>query len=262
MAEFQLRPLGSGGVFRASFAAYRHRFGTLIATAAVLDVPYAALYYVLAKEPPALSAIPTNEEISVFVGAMGPWLVIRLLVTSILFAAVIRTVGETYVGVESPWRETTAAAISRMVPLAVVTVLFWSGVTLGSALFVFPGLFLVVAWSATLSVVIIEGSGPLTAFARSWMITAGRRLSIFVVLAIVSALVIVANLILVVVLGGVLGFLLGDTGSLLASEVVWVVTQPFIAVVLAVLYLDLRVRKEELDSDWLSLQISATSFDG
>jgi hypothetical protein len=253
--------LGAGGVFRESVAAYRHRFGTLIATAAVLDLPYAALYYVLAKEPPALSTIPTNEEISAFLGAMGPWLVIRLLITSILFAAVIRTVGETYAGVESSWRETTAAAISRMVSLAVVTVLFWSGVTLGSALFVFPGLFLVVAWSATLSVVIIEGGGPLTAFARSWLITSGRRMAIFGVLVAVSVLVVFANLVLVVALGGLLGFLLGAPGPLLASEIVWVLTQPFIAVVLAVLYLDLRVRKEELDTDWLSLQISATSFD-
>ncbi len=261
MADFQLRPLGAGGVFRESFAAYRHRFGTLIATAAVLDLPYAALYYVLAKEPPALSTIPTNEEISAFLGAMGPWLVIRLLITSVLFAAVIRTVGETYAGVETSWRETTAAAISRMVSLAVVTVLFWSGVTLGSALFVFPGLFLVVAWSATLSVVIIEGAGPLTAFTRSWLITSGRRMAIFGVLATASALVVIANLVLVVALGGLLGFLLGAPGPLLASEIVWVLTQPFIAVVLAVLYLDLRVRKEELDTDWLSLQISATSFD-
>ena len=261
MADFQLRPLGAGGVFRESFAAYRHRFGTLIATAAVLDLPYAALYYVLADEPPAISPIPTDEEISTFLGAMGPWLVIRLLITSVLFAAVIRTVGETYAGVESSWRETTAAAISRMVPLAVVTVLFWSGVTLGSALLVFPGLFLIVAWSATLSVVIIEGAGPLTAFARSWLITSGRRMAIFGVLATVSALVVIANLVLVVVLGWVLGALMGDVGGFLASEIVWVLTQPFIAVVLAVLYLDLRVRKEELDTDWLSLQISATSFD-
>ncbi len=261
MAEFQLRPLDTGGVFKQSIAAYRHRFGTLMATAAVLDLPYAVLYYVLADDPPPLSAIPTNEELSTFVGALGPWLAIRLLITSILFAAVIRTVGETYAGVESSWRDTTAAAISRMVSLAVVTVLFWSGVTLGSALFVFPGLFLVVAWCATLSAVIIEGAGPLTAFARSWVITFGRRMTIFGVLAVTSALVIVANLVLVIVLGGVLGSVLGDAGALLASEIAWVITQPFIAVVLAVLYLDLRVRKEELDTDWLSLQISATSFD-
>lgn len=250
-----------GGVFKQSIAAYRHRFGTLMATAAVLDLPYAVLYYVLADDPPPLSAIPTNEELSTFVGALGPWLAIRLLITSILFAAVIRTVGETYAGVESSWRDTTAAAISRMVSLAVVTVLFWSGVTLGSALFVFPGLFLVVAWCATLSAVIIEGAGPLTAFARSWVITFGRRMTIFGVLAVTSALVIVANLVLVIVLGGVLGSVLGGAGALLASEIAWVITQPFIAVVLAVLYLDLRVRKEELDTDWLSLQISATSFD-
>ena len=86
-------------------------------------------------------------------------------------------------------------------------------------------------------------------------------MAIFGILATTSALVIVANLVLVVVLGAVLGSVLGDGGPLLASEIVWVLTQPFIAVVLAVLYLELRVRKEELDTDWLSLQISATSFD-
>ncbi|MDE0709862.1 MAG: hypothetical protein OXH89_05475, partial [bacterium] len=119
----------------------------------------------------------------------------------------------------------------------------------------------VVGGGARLGAVGIEGGGRLAAFARSWMITAGRRMAIFGILATASGLVIIANLVLVVVLSGIFGFLLGDAGSLLASEIVWVVTQPFIAVVLAVLYLDLRVRKEELDTDWLSLQISATSFD-
>lgn len=261
MAEFQLRPLDTGGVFRESITAYRHRFGTLIATATVLDLPYAILYYVLAPDLPALPAIPTNEDISAFLGAMGPWLVIRLLITTILFAAVIRTVAETYVGVRTTWRDSAAAAISRMVSLAVVTALFWAGVMAGSALFLLPGLFLIVAWSATLGVVTIEGAGPLTAFARSWVITSGRRMTIFAVLAIASALVIVANLALVIILGAGFALLLGDPGPFLASEIVWVVTQPFIAVVLAVLYLDLRVRKEQLDSGWLGVQISATAFD-
>ena len=117
------------------------------------------------------------------------------------------------------------------------------------------------AWSATLGAVIIEGSGPLNAFARSWVITSGRRMTVFSVLAVASALVIVANLALVVILGTGFAILVGDAGPFLASEIVWVVTQPFIAVVLAVLYLDLRVRKEQLDSGWLGVQISATAFD-
>lgn len=261
MAQLQLRPLGVGEIVTASLTVYAKRWRTLFAVAGVLILPYAVLYLALAEPPPTLPLDPTNEEARDFLSVMGPWLLIRLFILTIMLAAVIRTTMETYVGIESAWRQSAAAAISRMLALTVVAVLFWSAATLGFVLFVVPGVFLMVCFSASLPVLMTEGVDPLTALARSWRMTSGRRWQVLGVLLLSSVLVALGSLVVYLVLGSVLYRLWGGFGLSVASELVWVALQPFLGVSLAVMYLDLRVRKEDLDTEWLSLQLSATSFD-
>ena len=261
MAQLHLRPLGFGGMFEASVTIYRKRLRTLVTTAAVLVLPYAVLHAFLAEPVPVLPSEPTPEELRDILTALGPWMLIRLFIATVMFAAVIRTVVETYVGIESSWQRSTVAAINRLPALAVVTVLFWSGTILGWMFLLIPGIFLLVSWSACLPVLIIEGADPVSAMLRSWRMTSGRRWSLFGALVVASLLVFLAGALAYIVAGAVLVRLQGDFGLLLASEIAWVLVQPFIGVVLGVLYLDLRVRKEDLDSDWLSLQLAATSFD-
>lgn len=260
-ARLRLGPMGVGEILAASATVYVRRWRTLVAIAGVLVLPYAVLYLIMAESPAEISALPTEQEMGEILSAMAPWLLVRLFIVSVLFAAVARTVVETYVDVESSWRVSAASAISRMASLAVVTVLYWSGTTLGSMLFVLPGIFLMVAWSACLPVLIIEGVGPVAAIRRSWQITSGRRMPMFGVLLAASLIVIIGSAATYVASGALLGALLGDLGWRLASEVSWVMVEPFIGVVLGVAYLDLLVRKEDLDLDWLSLQLAATSLE-
>ena len=261
MAQLQLRPMGVGEIIAASLTVYARRWRTLFAVAGVLILPYAVLYIAWAEPPAGLPLNPTNEEASEFLSVMGPWLLIRLFILTIMLAAVIRTTIETYVGVESTWRQSAAAAISRMLALTVVAILFWSGAILGFALFVLPGVFLMVCLSASLPVLMTEGVEPFVALIRSWRMTAGRRRHVLGVLLLSSLLVVFASLVAYLIVGAVLYRLWGNLGLSVASELVWIVIQPFIGVTLAVMYLDLRVRKEDLDTEWLSLQLSATSFD-
>ena len=248
-------------MFEASVTIYRKRLRTLVTTAAVLVLPYAVLHAFLAEPVPVLPSEPTVEELREILTALGPWMLIRLFIATVMFAAVIRTVVETYVGIESSWQRSTVAAINRLPALAVVTVLFWSGTILGWMFLLIPGIFLLVSWSACLPVLIVEGADPVSAMLRSWRMTSGRRWSLFGVLVVASLLVFLAGTLAYIVAGAVLVIVQGRFGLLLASEIAWVLVQPFIGVVLGVLYLDLRVRKEDLDSDWLSLQLAATSFD-
>ena len=259
--QLQLRPLGIGEILTASLIVYRRRWRTLLAIAGILILPYAVLYLALADPPAELPVPPTNEQLTELLSSMAPWLLVRLLILTVMLAAVIRMVVETYVDVDSTWRQSAAAAISRMLGLTVVSVLFWSVVILGSALFVLPGIFFMVAFSACLPVFMIEGADPLAALSRSWRMTAGRRWQVFGVLVVASVFVLLASTVTYLALGTVLYRLQGDFGLMLASELAWVAIQPFIGVSLAVMYLDLRVRKEDLDADWLSLQIAATSFE-
>lgn len=261
MAQLQLRPMTVGEILEASFAVYRRRWATLIAVTGILILPYAVLYLILAETPPSIPLNASMEELQQVLSVRAPWLVIRLLITAIMLAAVSRTVVETCVGMELPWRRQAAAAISRMFALTVTSILFWAMTIVGSAFFVVPGVFLLVCLSACLPVLMVEGADPLSALSRSWQLTSGRRWSVFGVLAATSVLVGIAEVAGGLLLGTVLVSIYGDFGLWLASELAWLVTQPFIGVVLGVMYLDLRVRKEGLDPGLLSLQLSATAFD-
>ena len=250
-----------GHILEAAFSVYRKRWGTLMGIAGVLILPYAVLYPLLAESPPSFSIDSTVEELQGVLWAMAPWLAIRLLIISIILAAVSRTVVETYVGMESTWRGQAAAAISRMIALAAVSVMFWAAVMAGSVIFVVPGIFLLVALSACLPVLMVEGVGPLSALSRSWAITSGRRWSVLGLLLVSSVVVVIAEVAGGFLLSTVLVPLQGDFGFWLASELAWLATQPFLGAVLGVMYLDLRVRKEGLDPGLLSLQLAATAFD-
>lgn len=107
----------------------------------------------------------------------------------------------------------------------------------------------------------VEGAGPLPALSRSWILTSGRRWSVFGVLLASSVLVLFAEVVGGLLLGMVTVPVLGDFGFWVASEIAWLIAQPFIGVVLGVMYLDLRVRKEDLDPEYLSLQLSSTAFE-
>ena len=191
-------------MFEASVTIYRKRLRTLVTTAAVLVLPYAVLYAFLAEPVPVLPSEPTVEELREILTALGPWMLIRLFIATVMFAAVIRTVVETYVGIESSWQRSTVAAINRLPALAVVTVLFWSGTILGWMFLLIPGIFLLVSWSACLPVLIVEGADPVSAMLRSWRMTSGRRWSLFGVLVVASLLVFLAGTLVYIVAGAVL----------------------------------------------------------
>jgi len=261
MTGLELRPMSVGEIITASLVVYRRRWRTMVATAGVLILPYAVLYLLLAEPLPDLPATTTPEEMQEILSPMIPFLLIRIFITTILLAAMARVVVETYVGVESTWRQTAAAAISRVPSLVIVTVLFWGAAFLGSVLLVIPGIFLLVSLSACLPAQMLEGINPLAALQRSWRMASGRRWSMFGVLLASSLLVLIASLGVYVTLGSVLFRLQGGFGLWLASEASWLAFQPFLGVALAVMYLDLRVRKEDIDKDWLSIQLAATSFD-
>lgn len=261
MADLQIRPMTVGLILRASFTVYRKKWGRLMAIAGVLILPYAVLYPVLAEPTPSLLMNPTIGELQDAMAALAPWLVVRLFIVSIMLAAVSRTAVETYVGMETPWRKQAAAAMSRMIGLAILSIVFWVAVLVGMVFFIVPGLYLLAAAGACLPVLMAEGASPVRALTRSLILTRGRRRKVLGVLFTSSVLVVLAELIGGLLLANLLAPPLGDFGLWVASELAWLAMQPFIGVVLGVMYLDLRVRKEDFDSGLLSLQLSSTAFD-
>lgn len=138
------------------------------------------------------------------------------------------------------------------------------GVLLGVVLLVFPGIPLWTLYSLTAPALVLERLGPMAALRRSWRLVLpgfwrvlGIRLLSLVIAGIISQIVLVPFLIVVgVVAFGGSGGTGEPTGALrlvvvlvsaLGGVVAGTITQPFVAGVVALLYVDRRMRGEGLD---------------
>jgi hypothetical protein len=125
---------------------------------------------------------------------------LRLVVSAIvsviggvlLEAAVIRAAFLALGGERPDFVGCAGLALSLTGRLMGVAAIQFLGTLAGLALFIAPGLFLLVLWIAAVPALVAEGGGVLAAFGRSAALTEGRRWSLFgflLVLAVVNVIV-------------------------------------------------------------------------
>jgi hypothetical protein len=124
---------------------------------------------------------------------------------------------------------------------------------LGIAFLIVPTLWLALRYYVAMAVCAVERIGPLKSMKRSAELTGGHRWRLFGLGLLVAIIVVVLGM----VIGGILGFVLSMTG-----HVAWLLTGGsvirfiisglsfgFGVVVVAVIYHDLRVAKDGIDTD-------------
>lgn len=129
--------------------------------------------------------------------------------------------------------------------------LVWLGLVLGLLVgigflaLVIPGIWAIVAWSVAIPVLMVEGPRGTRALQRSQQLVKGRWWPVFGALLLTIGITALVQF----VVGGLSAETLGDVNKELgfATAVAGIITWPLQALVPAVLYLDLRVRKEHWD---------------
>jgi hypothetical protein len=166
-----------------------------------------------------------------------------LLATGACFKAITDARG----GVEPTARGSLAAFRPRIAAVLGIFVLFSIGVAAGAFAFLVPAVWLAVAWALAVPAVMTERLGVPQALGRSFRLVQGRWWGVFGTL--------VLGVLLVLVVSGIVESLLvspalgsGDVGTAaaiaFAGTVGGIVTAPFIAVVITLVYFDQRVRHE------------------
>jgi hypothetical protein len=105
-------------------------------------------------------------------------------------------------------------------------------IAIGLVLFIVPGLYLITIWSLIVPVIVLEGRSAGDSFGRSRELVRGYGWSVFGVIVITFAVLIVASIIV-----GILTFWLPDGVDRFASDLISnTVVSPFIAVALTMVY--------------------------
>lgn len=189
-------------------------------------------------------ALPVGLYVSTAVGSL-----ITVAGTLLLTAAVAACAGNDAVS-RSPRRGDVAARLRHGLGAATVVALLTAvAIIVGSFLLIVPGLVAFTVWSLAGPAAVMEGSGPGTALARAARLSRGHRWRILgatlLILIITVAIETVISSIVVALMPGlsdIAALIVGDAATVVVSGV----TMPWVASVIALLYVDIRLRTENL----------------
>src|SRR5215207_4891535 len=255
-----MRPLGIGEILDAGIKLFARHWRPLVLSVVGLILPVQILSaLVTASVAPEQFDLTTSEtgveegEEAEFLIGQGVIAVLSIVSVLLATAVCFKAVADAYLGVEPEWRRSLRFAVRRLGGLFGVAVLGGFLVLLGMIALILPGIWLFVMYSVAVPALLLERIGPVAALRRSfglvrgrWWPTAGVLLVGYVLIGIVGALVTgVFLLIPSVAADG--NALAGALGSVVGGTVGSVLTTPYSAAVVTLLYFDLRVRKEGLD---------------
>jgi len=290
-----LRPLGLGEIIDTAFKIYTRHWRALMLLVAVVVVPAGIASYLImnnAVPPDLVEEIEQLDRLNpvlddALLESMLRFLGIAVLAAALQTAAAIlatagsvRAVAEIYLGATPDWRGSLAAAVRRLPAIFLTGLLIivaigalsggvWLSVAVaasesagGSVLGVLALIawfiavpWLTISWAPAIPVLIIERTSPSKALARSFNLVRGRWWPTFGTL--------LTTWLIVAVLGGIASRIiqafLPDGGGVftggLVSVAIAAATTPFTVAVLAVLYFDLRTRREPFDLGRLATDI-------
>lgn len=268
-----LRPITLGEMYDGAFQAMRSNPRTMVGISAVVMglatlvtlVPQTLASVQLSRIGSDIDPVtgPTANDIAALGAGIGGSAlagIVQALAVTVLTGLLIISVSEAVLG-----RKIAPAALWERVKgrvWALVGLALLSGLLAGIGLIfcIVPGVFLWTAWSLAAPALLLEGRSVTEGMRRSWQLTAGSRWRVFGILLLTTVIVVIASGLIAAPFGlvfGVVGATSGSTGTgfvvaqalvqQVASAAAGAVFYPFQAAVTALLYIDLRMRREGLD---------------
>ncbi len=249
--------LGAGGILQAAFDVYRQQAGSLWTIVLLIVIPVQVLVWVLVRislsHPFARSGTVYTSS-STLVPALAV-AVLGFLSAVIAIGALSKCVVDAYTGHPTNWRHSVGFASEHWGPLAVLSVVSGLLLAIGFALFIIPGIFFAVVWCVAVPALVFERIGPFASLRRSQELISGHWWATFAVLLVGILLIVALSYVIGVILGaiassGSVDFVLALAG--ISRTISALLAYPILAALTAVIYVELRARKEGLDPRGLS----------
>lgn len=217
--------LDIGGVFEATTDLWKKTFGTVWLVALILMVPAYIISGLLQEGGGFLQFIGSIVQM-----VAGVWLagaVVKIVEDARLDGRVDASVGDLLGSVSS-----------KIISLILLGIVLWILVGIGLILLIIPGVILALMWLVSVPALVVEDKGVFDSMSRSSDLTRGNRMRILGigVLLLIAYLVVMVAVALLVAVTPILG--------MIAGIVLAVVIYPWVAIVVAVLYFNLRDVKE------------------
>jgi hypothetical protein len=251
-----LRARSVGEILEAAFNLYGKHWKKLIQIAATLVIPLSVLQYLVGD---ALGNNVTTDasgrvvHVDAGIGAASFVVsMLALLIQVILIGAIAWAAVSVFIGREPDMGEAYRFGYRRLWTIVLVGILYVLVVAFGLILLIVPGIIFAVRFSVFVPAIVVERRRGTEALSRSWNLTRGRSWSVFGAFIVAAFLAGIVSGVFTAI-GNHAGWFVAGLLAGIASSI----TTPFTGLVLTLIYLDLRVRKEQLDVPTLERELAA-----
>lgn len=200
-------------------------------------------------------------------GAYFALLGINMLVVTLVGAvgngAMIRAVADLYVQREPTFKGCLQTGIQKACTILMASFLSTLGASAGYILLFVPGVYLSVTWFLVNPVIVVESLSVMSSLKRSYELVSGSWCYVFCMFLIAYSIMLVLQLIWGAIFTG--GNDAGHTmfsfsGSIIAS-IPSIIFGPMFAIIMSIMYINLRIEKEGLNADVLARNLGITGSD-
>lgn len=263
--------MGVGDLLDETFRLYRTNFALFAGIVAVVAIPETLINMMFtAARPSSFVVNNANGASEVDSGALvhtvalgGVSLIITLLLSQLIIAALARAISDRYLGREvSVWAAYAGIGVGTFVTLVLALILQGFILFVGFLALLIPGIFFAIRFAFISQVIVLEHTGAWDALSRSWNLVRGSWWRVFGILLLVSIFVGIFTSIVSGALAAVLfiGHGGGTTYTVVSqalSGVAGIFVQPIQLGVSVLLYYDLRIRKEGFDLELMARDVES-----
>jgi hypothetical protein len=263
----QIPQRGLGDILSNAFELYKANAAKLIQIVAIVVIPLTFILALLTQvafkqncDNPSINLQNGNIVVNNCTVSAGRTLLlsaityfIAIAIQQLLLGALTRGAAGALLGREVDVSASYRYAFSRLGGLIGLALLVALIVGVGFILLIIPGIIFLVFLSMSVPAFIIERRGVTDSISRSWNLVRGSWWHVFGVIVVAAIIAGIVN--------GILTAIGGSTfiGAWILSAIAQIITAPFVALVSVVLYVDLRVRHENLDAATLGRDLDVAT---
>jgi hypothetical protein len=257
--------LSVGELLDRTFFFYRQHFLLFVAIAALPSLVMLAFSLLTTAMSPASGSVLlvlVSSLVTVF---------LYLITTALSQGATVAAVSQILLGRETTVAECFSAIRSRFAELVILILNMGVRIVIGFLFFVVPGILLALMYALTMPVAVLEGKGISESLSRSSQLTKGHRGRIFLIYFLLTVLVTIVTMLWSVPATVAVGLVYGPIRS--EQIPIWVqaafqlgnfltrsLLSPILTIAVALVYYDVRVRKEAFDLEHMLKQLTTSGL--
>ncbi len=269
-----LRPLGVGEILDVGIKLYVRHWKPLMICVVGIALPVQILtVLVLASIDPATldsfgsfdtSTTSSNDPSGAEAAAFIVVAIVSGLSTLLATAACFKAVADAWLGARPEAGRSLRFALRNLPRLVWLAIVFGCGLAVAFIALIIPGIWLFVAWSLAVPALLFERVGGFKALGRSFRLVRGRWWPICGALVVGYVLAGIVSGVVQLIPEAIAAGLAGDSdvangvAAVIGGTVSAMISTPFTAAVVTLLYFDQRVRKEGFDLQLLAEGLGTT----